>query len=155
MKIRKVIEDDYTDILKLQLQLEDVEIGFDNNLRSHCYETEKGKQKLKTRINNQNNIFYVAINDDNESIGFIDGNIPDDEWWYKDKVAYINHLCVEEKHRRLGVATKLLYCFEKTAKENGAKYIRLLAFSKNKPAITFYKNNNFMEYSTYYNKTIL
>ena len=45
MKIRKVKIEDFTDILKLQLQLEDVEICFDNNLKPHCYETEEGKQK--------------------------------------------------------------------------------------------------------------
>ena len=154
MKIRKVKQDDFYDILRLQVQLEDTEICFDNNLKSHCYETEKGKEKLKNRIDNKNNIFYVVEIENNKVIAFIDGNVPDDEWWYKDKVAYINHLCVEEEYRNMGIATKLLYQFEKTAKENGAKYIRLLAFPKNKPAITFYKNNDFMEYSTYYNKSI-
>ena len=155
MKIRRVKKDDFDDILHLQLQLEDAEISFDANLKFHCYETTKGKEKIKKRINDNNNIFFVAVNEENKIIGFIDGKVPDDEWWYKKKVAYIDYLCVDEKNRNNRVATVLLNEFEKKAKEKGAKYIRLLAFPKNKPAINFYKKNGFSEYSTYYNKQLL
>lgn len=92
------------------------------------------------------------MNDEDKVIGFIDGKVPDDEWWYKNKVAYLNHLCVDEKYRNNNIATTLLNIFEKDSKEKGAKYIRLLAFPKNEPAITFYMKNGFVEYSTYYNK---
>ena len=93
------------DLLRLQLQLEDAEIVFDNNLKEHYYATLKGKEKLKNRIKNKNNIFYVALNKD-KIIVFIDGYVPDDEWWYKEKVAYIDHLCVDIEYRRKGIATK-------------------------------------------------
>lgn len=155
MIIRKVNRDDFDYILCLQLQLEDAEISFDTNLKNHSYETNKGKEKIKKRINDNNNIFFVAVNEENKPIGFIDGKIPDDEWWYKKKVAYIDYLCVDEKYRQNRVATVLLNEFEQTAKKRGANYIRLLAFPKNKPAINFYKKNGFSEYSTYYNKQIL
>ncbi len=140
------------DLLRLQLQLEDAEIVFDNNLKEHYYATLKGKEKLKNRIKNKNNIFYVALNKD-KIIVFIDGYVPDDEWWYKEKVAYIDHLCVDIEYRRKGIATNLFKAFKKEAILLGAKYIRLLAFPKNTAAISFYKKNNFSEYSTYYNKS--
>ena len=140
------------DLLRLQLQLEDAEIVFDNNLKEHYYATLKGKEKLKNRIKNKNNIFYVALNKD-KIIAFIDGYVPDDEWWYKEKVAYIDHLCVDIEYRRKGIATNLFKAFKKEAILLGAKYIRLLAFPKNTAAISFYKKNNFSEYSTYYNKS--
>lgn len=79
INIRKVNKKDFDDILTLQLQLEDTEIKFDCNLKERCYETIKGKEKLKSRINNQKNIFYVAVNENNKVISFADGNIPDDE----------------------------------------------------------------------------
>ena len=154
MNIRKVSIEDFDDILRLQLQLEDVEARFDCNLKERCYETNMGKEKLKNRINNQNNIFYVATDKENKIIGFIDGNIPNDEWWYKDTVAYLNHICIDKQYRNQGIGTTLLNQFEKEAKQKGAVYIRILAFYNNKLAISFYKGNNYIEYSTYYNKKI-
>ena len=153
MKIRKVLISDFEDILRLQLQLEDAEVVFDNNLVKHCYDTEEGRKKLKKRIRAKSNIFFV-MEDDNKIVGFIDGSVPEDEWWYKEKVAYIDHLCVDSSYRNKGIATELMAEFENVAKEIGAKYIRLLAFPNNKPAVTFYKKNGFLEYSTYYGKHI-
>lgn len=154
MNIRKVSNEDFDDILNLQLKLEDIEIKFDCNLKERCYETIRGKEKLKNRINNENNIFYVAVNENNKVIAFIDGNIPNDEWWYKDSVAYLNHIYVDESYRNRGIAKMLLKQFEKTSHQKGAKYVRLLAFYQNELAISFYKNNGFAEYSTYYNKKL-
>lgn len=154
MNIRKVKIEDFDEILKLSLVLEDAEIIFDDNLKYHCYETREGKKRLKKRISNKNNIFYVIENIDNKIIGFIDGRVSDDEWWYKEKVAYLDHLCVDEDYRKQKIATKLLNKFEIEAKKKGAKYIRILAFTNNEPAVSLYKNNNYIEYSTYYNKEI-
>lgn len=155
IKIRNVKIDDFNDILKLQLQLENAESILDENLKMNCYATDKGKEKLRNRIYNKNNIVLVVENEKEQVIAFIDGNVPDDEWWYKEKVAYINHLCVDESYRNKGIATKLLYQFEILAKKKDAKYIRLLAFPNNKPAVTCYRKNDFIEYSAYYQKTIL
>ena len=155
MNIRNATIEDFEYLLKLQLQLEDIEIKFDNNLKERCYDTNQGREKLKNRINNTNNIFLVVTNESNIVIAFIDGNIPDDEWWYKDTVAYLNHICVDKDYRNHGIASMLLKKFEQTAIEKAATYIRLLAFNQNEPAISFYKNKGFIEYSTYYNKRII
>lgn len=154
MNIRKVDMKDFDDILNLQLQLEDTEMKFDYNLKEKFYETAKGKEKLKNRIDNEKNIFYVVTNENDKVIAFIDGNIPDDEWWYKDTVAYLNHICVDNCYRNRGIARMLLNKFETTAVEKGAKYVRLLAFPQNKPAIFFYQKDGFTEYSVYYNKKL-
>lgn len=153
MKIRKVLISDFEDILRLQLQLEDTEVVFDSNLCEHFYDTEDGRKRLKKRIRSKSNIFFV-VEDNGKVIGFIDGNVPDDEWWYKENVAYVDHLCVDSSYRKQGIATKLMIEFEKSVKELGVKDIRLLAFPNNKPAISFYKKNGFSEYSVYYNKRI-
>lgn len=154
MNIRKVSVDDFDEILELQLQLEDTEIVFDDNLKKHFYDTEKGRKRLKKRISDKNNIFFVATTDDNKIVGFIDGNIPEDEWWYIDEVVYLDHICVDSNYRKQGIGTMLLNEFVKAAKEKGAKHIRLLAFHNNKPAVSFYKGNSFVEYSMYYNKKL-
>lgn len=154
MNIRRVVKEDFEGILNLQLQLEAVEIKFDDNLKEKCYATNKGMEKLKNRIADKENISYVAIDKGNTIIGFIDGRVPNDEWWYKETVAYLNHICVDQNYRRKGIAIVLLQEFEQEAKNKGAKYIRILAFPKNKPAISFYSKNGFVEYSTYYSKIL-
>lgn len=35
----------------------------------------------------------------NKVIAFIGKNILDDEWWYKDSVAYLNHIYIDECYR--------------------------------------------------------
>lgn len=59
INIRKVNKEDFDDILNLQLQLEDTEIKLDCNLKERCYETIKGKEKLKNRINNKKTFFML------------------------------------------------------------------------------------------------
>lgn len=152
--IRKVKTSDFDEILKLQLELEDVEIEFDNNLKEHCYTLDIGKEKLRNRIKNKNIIFYVALNDQDQIIAFLDGHIPDDEWWYKQPVAYLNHICVSSAYRNIGIGSALLDKFETEVKEKGAKYIRILTFYHNKTAISFYKKHKYNEYSIYYNKIV-
>ncbi len=154
MNIRKVNIKDFDDILNLSLQLEDTEAKFDDNLIEQCYATSRGKECLRKRIHNKKNICYVVTNENDKVIAFIDGNIPDDEWWYKDTVAYLNHICVDKYYRNQGIAKMLLNKFEMTAVEKGARQIRLLAFPQNKPAISFYTKNGFAEYSAYYNKKL-
>lgn len=78
------------------------------------------------------------MNENNKVIAFSDGNIPDDECY-----------------RNREIAKRLLKQFEETARQKGAKYVRLLAFHQNELAISFYRNNGFAEYSTYYNKKLI
>ncbi len=48
----------------------------------------------------------------------------------------------------------LLKKFEEEIKKMGAKYIQILAFSNNNPAIDLYKKYGYKEYSVYYSKKI-
>lgn len=154
MNIRKGTLDDLTSILNLQLQLEDFEAQFDSNLKKHCYSTSKGKDKLIKRITNLFTILYVALNDDNKIIGFIDGSVLEDAWWYEETVASLDHICVDKEYRNKGIGNKLIDTFEQDVKNKGARYIRLLAFNSNNQAISLYKKKGFIEYSTFYNKEI-
>lgn len=154
MNIRKVKKTDFDSILDLQLQLEDAEYEYDSNLVKHCYATEEGKKRLKKRISKRSNIFFVAVNDDNNVIGFVDGYIPEDEWWYKEPVAYLDHIVVDKKYRKKGVASKLIEKFEEIVKENNVKRIKLNAFPDNTPAINLYTKFGFKCYSSYYDKII-
>ena len=93
--------------------------------------------------------------EDEKVVGFIDGYVPDDEWWYKEKVAYIDHLCVDKDYRNRGIATRLVAKFEEEALKKEARYVKLQAFPQNIPAITFYNKNKFECYSSFYIKELL
>lgn len=154
MRIRKASIKDFESILKLQIQLDEEEIKYDTNLKTNQCMIDEGIEALKKRIRKRNNIFFVALDEEDEIVGFIDGMLWEDAWYYNEKVAYLGHICVDKKYRNKGYATMLLNEFEKIVKEKGAKHIRLLAFHENMSAVTFYKKNGFLEYSTYYNKKL-
>lgn len=153
MNIRKAERKDFDSILKLQLELEDTECKFDSNLIERCYNTKDGRKKLKRRIKNKKQVFLVAeINDD--IVGFIDGRIMDEAIWYKEKVGILEHICVKQENRMNNVASNLLKEFESRIKNKGAKFIQILAFLENKPALNFYNKHGYKEYSIYLSKQL-
>lgn len=150
MNIRKAKIGDYEQIMELYQQLYDAEKIFDSNLDNEYKMLESNKQikKIKKRIKSRNNIFLVAEKDE-EIIGLIDGYLIDSDC-YKEKVGYLNHLCVDRKYRRKGVALALIEMFKKYMKKIDVSYIKLNAFSDNLSAVNLYKKLGFKEYSIYY-----
>ena len=153
MVIRRATIDDFNGVLELQLQLEDAECVFDSNLVKRFYSTKAGLEKLKKRFENEDVVILVAV-DDSRIIGFIDGSIPNNEAWYIEPIASIGHICVDKDNRRRGIATKLLDSFIDIAKSKNFKSVRLNAFPKNEPAISFYTKKGFDVYSSCYSKDL-
>ena len=154
MNIRKGTMKDYEEVLRLLTQLEEVEVKLDSNLRIGYFETEEGKVAAKKSLRKHNVIFLVAEDDNNCVAGFIFGKVSRNVWWNYQPVAFINDFIVDSNYRRQGIGTKLVTEFENIAKQQGAFYIRLLAFPTNMPAVNFYKKHGLMEYSVYYQKKI-
>lgn len=150
--IRKATIDDFEPIQRLNLQIEEAEISFDSNLLEDCMLKQKGIKLLKKSLKDKKITHFVAIID-NEIVGCIEGEVLD-AWYYKEKVGFLSHLCVDKKYRRRGIGTKLLERFTNEMKLQGAKFIKLNAFPKNTAAINFYKKYNFLEYSVYYQKEL-
>ena len=101
MNIRKVNIDDYKDVINLYKQLFDAEKVFDDNLVRTYKVGEKEEKKIKKRIKSRKEIFLVA-EIDNKIVGLIDGYIIE-SIYHKDKVSYLDHLCVDEKYRNKGI----------------------------------------------------
>lgn len=139
-------------VIDLYQQLYDAEKIFDSNLSDTYKISESNKQirKIKKRIKSKNNIFLVAEKD-NQIIGLIDGYLVDSDC-YKENVGYLDHLCVDKKYRRQGVATMLIEMFKEKMKN--VSYIKLNAFSTNFSATNLYKKLGFEEYSIYYRSKI-
>ena len=74
-------------------------------------------------------------------LGFIDGEVIEPSIVYYDKVAFLNHICVDKKYRRKGIGDLLFLAFQDEIIRQNAKYIRILAFPQNIPAVSFYKKS--------------
>lgn len=153
VNIRKAKKSDFDKILKLAKELYEVELPFDKNLNKDYYNSKKAESNLKKSISSKNNTFLVA-EQDNDLIGYIDGNLIDKEGVYINKVACLEHLCVSEKYRKQGIGKMLIDEFTRLMKEKDAKFIKLNAFQNNISAVSFYKKEEFKEYSIYYMKEI-
>ena len=152
MNIRKVNINDYDDVANLYTQLFDAEKGFDDNIVDTYTIDEKVEKIIKKRIKSRKEIFLVA-EIDNKIVGLIDGYIIE-SICYKEKVAYLDHLCVDEKYRNNDIGSKLIDEFSKKVEKKGAKYIKLNAFEENIPAVSLYTKYGFEKYSIYYMKKI-
>lgn len=153
INIRKARKCDFDEIFKLAKQLYETELPFDKNLYEDYYNGKKSKEDLKKSISSRKRTFLVA-EEDNNIVGYIDGYLIEDKEVYINKVSYIDHLCVDSKHRNKGIGKMLMDEFTKIMKEKNAKFIKLNAFENNIPAVSMYKKENFKEYSIYYMKEI-
>lgn len=152
MNIRKVNINDYDDVANLYTQLFDAEKGFDDNIVDTYSIDEKVEKIIKKRIKSRKEIFLVA-EIDNKIVGLIDGYIIE-SICYKEKVAYLDHICVDKNHRNNDIGSKLIEEFSKKVEKKGAKYIKLNAFEENIPAVSLYRKHGFEKYSIYYMKKI-
>ena len=152
MNIRKVNINDYDDVANLYTQLFDAEKGCDDNIVDTYSIDEKVEKIIKKRIKSRKEIFLVA-EIDNKIVGLIDGYIIE-SICYKEKVAYLDHICVDKNHRNNDIGSKLIEEFSKKVEKKGAKYIKLNAFEENIPAVSLYRKHGFEKYSIYYMKKI-
>lgn len=148
--VRKAKINDYDDIIRLYKQLYDAEKVFDDNLKKDFKIGDKEEIKIKKKIKSRKDIFLVAELG-GKIVGLIDGVIIENIL-HKEKVAYLDHVCVDEKHRRKAIGTKLIDEFSERAKLKGAKFIKLNAFENNIKAVNLYKKYGFAEYSIFYMK---
>lgn len=153
IEIRKVNKKDIDRIVELYSQLYKIEQQFWDNLKDNYYETKECRKRLLKDINDKNMTFLVATSDD-IVVGYINGYVYDKKDVYKEKTASLDYIAVDENHKRKGIGTILINCFENEMKKKEVKYIKLNAFPNNEPAISLYKKNKFNEFSTIYIKSI-
>ena len=152
MKIRKVNIEDYLEVINLYTQLHDAEKEFDDNLVEELIIDEEQEKKIKKKMKSRKEIFLVAELE-NKVVGLIDGFIIDDIF-FKEKIAYLDHICVDRNHRNKEIGTKLIKEFQKISQKKGAKYVKLNAFVKNINAIKLYEKLGFKEHSSFYINTL-
>lgn len=82
---------------------------------------------IRNSLNLEKNISYVALNDNNDLVGFVLVKIWKEEFQITsyDDFCWINLIYVDPKSRRLGIGSKLLELVEKEAKKIGKKNLFL------------------------------
>ena len=107
---------------------------------------------IKDRINNKESKIFIAINNDNEAIGFVQlyetfGSL------HLGKIIILYDLYVKEEFRKHGIGKKLMEKSEEYAKFIGAKGIELSTAKDNLTAQSLYekigyiRDNEFYSYS--------
>ncbi|RKM59192.1 GNAT family N-acetyltransferase [Butyrivibrio sp. CB08] len=93
----------------------------------------------------------VAVEDD-DICGFAilhHINKPENPFMWERDFLDIDEFCVDEKHRRKGVATKLIDFIKKYAKEKGYGRLELNMWEFNESALEFYESVGFETYRRY------
>jgi len=117
---------DFKIIKAEEKHIEKIGILFDLYRQFYKYESNliKSTNYIKDRINNNESIIFIAINDVNEAIGFVQlyetfGSLD------LGKIIILDDLYVKEDHRKNNIGKKLMIKSHEYAKKINAKRIQL------------------------------
>ena len=117
---------DFKIIKAEEKHIEKIGILFDLYRQFYKYESNliKSTNYIKDRINNNESIIFIAINDANEAIGFVQlyetfGSLD------LGKIIILDDLYVKEDHRKNNIGKKLMIKSHEYAKKINAKRIQL------------------------------
>lgn len=106
-------------------------------------DSRKRMQMLKKALRNPDYELLVA-EIEGETVGFIDRWIIYD-FTHGGKLGYIHNLYIRSKHRRKGVASRLLQVVMKNARKENVSEIHITTRFDNKPAINLYKKHGLVK----------
>lgn len=145
INIRKAALSDLKEIQNLNNELFKKEFNdYDKSLKIDWPYQKEGEQYFKNVINK--NYLSVAVDDNNNIIGYIAGSLNVQGTYNTTKIAELDNMFIKEEYRGYGIGSKLVSKFKKYCQENGVSIIRVTAYFKNKEAIKFYIKNNFNEF---------
>tara|TARA_B110000438_G_scaffold253022_1_gene258418 strand:+ start:129 stop:581 length:453 start_codon:yes stop_codon:yes gene_type:complete len=128
-------------------------IGILFNLYRQFYKYEsnliKSTNYIKDRINNNESIIFIAINDVNEAIGFVQlyetfGSLD------LGKIIILYDLYVKEDHRKNNIGRKLMIKSHEYAKKINAKRIQLSTATDNYIGQSLYESLGYVKDDNFY-----
>ncbi len=122
------------------------------------YGTEKyNESQLKEIFADENTPVFVATDDNGEVLGYafcIIQQHKDDNILTDIKTLYIDDLCVDERHRREHIGTKLLNFVYEYAKQINCYNVTLNVWSLNQDAMNFYTHSGMKPLKVYMEKIL-
>src|SRR3989344_4231472 len=144
--IRKATIKDLEVVQDLYKRLHEFEDTFTDEFDKDWAYSEKGKKFFASRLRSYNTIGLIS-EDDGRPMGFSLTYISSAKMRFRDKIALLEYLYVEEDMRGKGVGSKLLKSTKKILKEKQIKMLKVVSLSSNIDAINFYKRNGFGEFA--------
>ncbi len=108
------------------------------DLEAMCFSTPWTEDNLRSSLDNKTDYFFVALDEDEDVIGYIGVSVVADS-------CFINNIAVYPACRRQGVGTALLKIAILTADVNGTEFISLEVRESNAAAIALYTSLGFEE----------
>jgi len=140
VRIRKLVESDYDQVIELYTQLDEFHI----QARPDCF-VHREKDKIYPRDAFIHNLSYpggldMGVFDNDLLIGIVSATLWEESNMRKDlKTVCLDNIYVLPTCRRRGIATKLFAEVETWAKEQGAIRLDLHTWDFNKGAIAMYE----------------
>ena len=147
MQIRKATIKDYELLKEIKLLAKSEELKYSETLKPIDETKERYLSYLRLDLTNEKRAIFIA-EEDNKTIGIILVKYFNPLLISKfSKKGYISNVYILEKHRRKGVAQKLIDKGESWLKEKGVHHLTLEIHKDNTPAIALYHKKGFNDYT--------
>ena len=143
--IRKAILEDVSYIQNLNNELFKLEKeNYDTTLVLNWALTEEGKDYFEDLIKNQ---YVIVATLEDKIIGYLAGSINEKGSYEEIQYGEINNMFIKEDYRLYGIGKKLINNFKNYCRNNNISNLKVVASSKNKNAIEFYRKNGFDDFN--------
>ena len=143
--IRKAILEDVSYIQNLNNELFKWEKeNYDTTLVLNWALTEEGKDYFEDLIKNQ---YVIVATLEDKIIGYLAGSINEKGSYEEIQYGEINNMFIKEDYRLYGIGKKLINNFKNYCRNNNISNLKVVASSKNKNAIEFYRKNGFDDFN--------
>ena len=143
--IRKAILEDVSYIQNLNNELFKLEKeNYDTTLVLNWALTEDGKEYFEDLIKNQ---YVIVATLEEKIIGYLAGSINEKGSYEEIHYGEINNMFIQENYRLYGIGKKLINTFKDYCRNNNISNLKVVASSKNKNAIDFYRKNGFDDFN--------
>lgn len=119
-----------------------ISLGYD-------FTEEQVEQNIRKLIGSAGNLLMVAVDEDDEVVGFIHAS--DHDPVYAPPMKDIMALAIYDEYRHIGIGKQLVAAVEEWAVKTGARGIRVNSGIEQKSAVIFYKSCGFDYIKTNYN----